>query len=527
MAKTNDIVFGIRADSTGFNSGLDKAEKKVKGVQKKTGGMLSKVSGGIGKWAGGLGAAIVSPIGAALAGAAVVSTITKGLTASFSSAMEDAQLDKRMGMMLQGMGQGAAVPQLMDLANNMEKAFNIDDNTIKKGFEVMLQNGLGAAEIKGLSGLAADIHKATGEEFSEVSKDLAEAAQGETTVLEKYGIWYEKTGDRVKDAAAAMQLLQQRFKGQGAAMAGMESPMTKIGIAMGNIGEKIGAKLMPLLNEMADKVTGFVTWLIDSGYVDIFMDTIIGTIETISGYVSTAIDFWIDLWNSKLMPVVNYWIGFLKDVFGGLTNGNFFATIWEMLKLYIGIAVDYFTMIVPKIGEIIFNAVKSSGGMIAGWLLDKFGWMLPDSIKEKAKEMADSFASVDIVPDDLKDSMNQFSESVTGRVQETREKLRAQNGTTEPINDNYVGTIQPDQAGGLTEEQRLQQQIYGQGNTNVTTKFSRDETAKYRQEQASKAAQQAAKEREKRLKQLQGLNTNKAPVVRLYAPQQFRMVQSR
>jgi len=110
----------------------------------------------------------------------------------------------------------------------------------------------------GLMGITQDLAAAKGMDLASAAQLVGKVAQGNVSVLTRYGIVLGK-GATATEGLAAMQ---KRFGGQAEAYAKTyEGSQKKLGIAIGNIKETIGAKLLPLL---ATAATGMADWLIDA-----------------------------------------------------------------------------------------------------------------------------------------------------------------------------------------------------------------------------------------------------------------------
>jgi len=110
----------------------------------------------------------------------------------------------------------------------------------------------------GLMGITQDLAAAKGIDLASAAQLVGKVAQGNVSVLTRYGIVLGK-GATATEALAAMQ---KRFGGQAEAYAKTyEGSQKKLGIAIGNIKETIGAKLLPLL---ATAAAGMADWLVDA-----------------------------------------------------------------------------------------------------------------------------------------------------------------------------------------------------------------------------------------------------------------------
>jgi len=110
----------------------------------------------------------------------------------------------------------------------------------------------------GLMGITQDLAAAKGMDLASAAQLVGRVAQGNTTILTRYGIQLAK-GTTATEALAAMQ---KRFGGQAEAYGKTyEGSQKRLSVAIGNIKETIGAKLLPVL---ATAAGGMASWLIDA-----------------------------------------------------------------------------------------------------------------------------------------------------------------------------------------------------------------------------------------------------------------------
>ena len=310
MAKQKDVTFGVRLDKTGFTKGMNQAENELKQLDTKSkktlGGItagLGKVKSGIGSYFKNLGAAIASPLGAALGAGAVVTAITAGLTKSFNSAFEKVNIEKKLQAQLNKAGKGLKFDGLQSLAGKMETAFNIDGEEIQAGFTKMLRAGLSPEQIdKGLGVLAADMARATGKTFEETADALARAANGDVRRLKEYGIHMDSSGNVAKDGQSAINALQGKYGGQAGTLAKDDSPMVAMTIALGNLQETIGEALIPILVPAMNALTDALRWLSESNFF-----------SNIAGFLQSE------------------WEKF-SEIIKAFMNGEWVELLWQLIK---------------------------------------------------------------------------------------------------------------------------------------------------------------------------------------------------
>ena len=144
----------------------------------------------------------------------------------------------------------------------MSKKTVFDDDAFASGQAVLAQFNLTGKQIEDLTPLLADYATKTGKDLPTSATMLGKAMMGNTKALKALGINYKATGNAAADQAAVTELLRAKIGGAAEAMGNTAAGKAAIlNNQYGNLQEKVGAKLVPALNRLADvglKVVDFM-----------------------------------------------------------------------------------------------------------------------------------------------------------------------------------------------------------------------------------------------------------------------------
>lgn len=110
-----------------------------------------------------------------------------------------------------------------------------------------------AAKAQQILGLALDISAATGKPLEAVSVALSKAYLGQVTALQRLGVPLDAAAVKAKDFDAIMGDLNDTFRGSSDVFAkSTEGRMKTLRIAVDELSEEIGKRLLPALGRIAD-----------------------------------------------------------------------------------------------------------------------------------------------------------------------------------------------------------------------------------------------------------------------------------
>jgi hypothetical protein len=110
-----------------------------------------------------------------------------------------------------------------------------------------------AAKAQEILALALDISAATGKPLEAVSVALSKAYLGQVTALQRLGVPLDQAAVKAKDFDAIMGDLNDKFRGSADVFAkSTEGRMKTLRIAVDELSEEIGKRLLPALSRVAD-----------------------------------------------------------------------------------------------------------------------------------------------------------------------------------------------------------------------------------------------------------------------------------
>lgn len=131
----------------------------------------------------------------------------------------------------------------------MARSAGVMDDQIRPAFDVLVRATKDSSSALALQQLALDVSAGTGRDLTSVSLALAKAYDGNTAAL-------ARLVPGIKGVSDPMTYLTKQFAG-AAANAANNDPYQRLGVAMDQIREAVGAGLLPILQNLAN-------WLVDA-----------------------------------------------------------------------------------------------------------------------------------------------------------------------------------------------------------------------------------------------------------------------
>jgi hypothetical protein len=239
------LNFKFLADTKSLNNGIGKGSKALKGFE----GTAKKVSAGIGKALGGLGLAIGA---AALVG---------GLKDAAKAAADEAKQQKLLALQLQT-PTGATDDQVASAERFIEKLSlatgELDDN-LRPALSNAVRGTGSLAKGQELLQIALDGARASGKPLDTVLQALIKANNGNTTALYKLAPQLKKTKGGIDDYADSVE---------GAAEVSAD-PFARLNVVMENLNEKLGALILPLVEDFANYLIDDVIPVVEQFFEDV------------------------------------------------------------------------------------------------------------------------------------------------------------------------------------------------------------------------------------------------------------------
>jgi hypothetical protein len=259
--KIGDAFVSVREDMTGFRPGVQRGASEAGTAAGKSfhSSFLGSIKG------------IATGAAALIAGGAVIGFFKD----SIAEQRESIRVGKLTAQVLKSTGSAARVTagQVGDLATRLSNLSGIDDEVIQSGENVLLtftniRNSVGRGNdiFNQATTAALDMSVALGTDLQgsviQVGKALNDPIKG-ITALQRVGVSFtEKQKEQIKTLVAtghtmqAQKLILQELKTEfGGAAAAAADPAQKAQVAWGNFKEQIGGLVLPIVTQLADKLT--------------------------------------------------------------------------------------------------------------------------------------------------------------------------------------------------------------------------------------------------------------------------------
>lgn len=240
MADIRTLKLQLLADTAQFQTGLNKAQDDTSNFSSKIGGYVSSAA-----------KAFVG-----LATAAGSAAFAIGVT-SVKAAIEDQQAQRNLQKTLENVI-GATKDQtkaVEDYITKQSLSLGVSDDKLRPAYARLIRSTKDTTETQKALNIAMDISSATGKDLDTVAAALGKAYDGNTASLGKLGLGIDSTILKSGDMDAITKELGKTFKGFAEQEANtVEGQFRRIGIAVNEAKESLGAALLPIL----EKIAGFV-----------------------------------------------------------------------------------------------------------------------------------------------------------------------------------------------------------------------------------------------------------------------------
>lgn len=359
------------------------ASKAFRGVGSTAGG-LSRGLGGLGAAFAGIGTAAV------IAGTAVAidfgkTSVDAFLDAQKSQAAFEFSMEKAKGLKVY-------TGRIDGLSQSLALKTKYDDDATKSAAALLSRFNLTGKQLERTIPLVQDYASATGVDLNTAASAVGKSLLGNTKALKTLGIAYKPTGDKAKDYANIMALLQKKVGGfaerEGKSAAGQAEILKN---QFGELQEQVGSYLVPILSKLTQIGIKVVGWLSTAaGAVKIFFDAFTGNSELneFDGNLQTINNAGIafrEVWDKvagwvmgTLVPgIQNLAAAFMENVWPAIVTVA--GMIAENLQPVIETLADFWTnTLLPGIQDLIpiVQKVATWIGIVVGALLVAVSWIV-------------------------------------------------------------------------------------------------------------------------------------------------------
>lgn len=236
MTKIGTAFIDVKADLSGFQKELDRQTST-------TSSKFSKI---------GKAAALGFGAGLGAAGIAIKGFADAAIDAQKSQARMETQL-KASGVSFK-----AHAKEIDNVIQKVSKLSGLDDEDLQDAFTNLIRTTGSVSESLKLTGLAADFARAKHMDVAKAGEIVAKVAGGNTGILSRYGVSIDKGASSTE----ALGKLQEKFAGQAKAYGDTTAGANdRFKVAVENLQESLGQKLLPALATVANAAANFINGL--------------------------------------------------------------------------------------------------------------------------------------------------------------------------------------------------------------------------------------------------------------------------
>jgi hypothetical protein len=261
MAAGKTLTIFLAADLKKFNSGLNDADRGLKGFA----GNLSNM----------VGPALIAA--AAAAGALAIKFGVDGVKA----AIEDEAALNKLATTLDNVGLAHDQPMVEDFIGTLERATGIADDELRPAYDRLVRSIGDTAKTNDILQLSMDISAGTGKSLQAVTEALGKAYDGNTAGLSRLGAGIDSAVLKTGDMDLITGSLASTFAGQAATSAGTyEGQIKRLSQAADNLKESFGRGLLTSIGDTNNSTQNLVDTMEDLEPIIEGVGTALGTFAT-------------------------------------------------------------------------------------------------------------------------------------------------------------------------------------------------------------------------------------------------------
>jgi hypothetical protein len=154
----------------------------------------------------------------------------------------------------------AQVDSIEKFIDKTQRAVGVSDDNLRPAFGRLLGATKDVREAQDLLNVALDLAAVTGKDVETTSRAIARAQEGAYGPLDKLGLGYEKGELKARGFEGTLKDLELRFGGAALDKANtFEGTMARLKVTLGELQESIGAKVLPILTDLADSANRIAT----------------------------------------------------------------------------------------------------------------------------------------------------------------------------------------------------------------------------------------------------------------------------
>jgi len=336
---------------------------------------------------------------AALPAAAAVGAVGAALFSATQAAMEDEAAQAQLSLSLRNVtgATNEQVASVEQMISKMSLASGVADDELRPAFASLVRGTKDIALAQESFGLAMDISTQTGMDLTSVTDALAKAYQGNFKGLRSLS---PEMATLIKEGASleeVMNVLGGTFGGATAAAAGTaEGQMKRLGIALAETKESIGAALIPVVEKLLPLLLSFGNWAQENTTTFLVIAGVIGGIGVAILAANAAIRLWTLgtqiaaaaqwLWNVALsanplgliiigIAAVIAILAILYTKFEGVRN--IVDKVFSFIKTAVTTSVDFITDYVQGVLGV-YKAIFNTIAKLWNNTIGKLSFSIPD-----------------------------------------------------------------------------------------------------------------------------------------------------
>jgi hypothetical protein len=154
----------------------------------------------------------------------------------------------------------AQVDSIEKFIDKTQRAVGVSDDNLRPAFGRLLGATKDVREAQDLLNVALDLAAITGKDVETTSRAIARAQEGAYGPLDKLGLGYEKGELKARGFEGTLKDLEVRFGGAALEKANtFEGTMSRLKVTLGELEESIGAKVLPILTDLAESANRIAT----------------------------------------------------------------------------------------------------------------------------------------------------------------------------------------------------------------------------------------------------------------------------
>lgn len=396
-----------------------------------------------------------------------IAAIRAGVQA-VQAAAEDQKAQLKLAKTLQNVtkatnAQTAAVEKFI---TTQQFATGVSDTQLRPALETLVRATGDVTKAQGLLKLGLDVSAGSGRDLESISIALAKAQGGQFTALQRLGIVIPENIKKSKDFAQVQEYLNSLFGGQAAVAAGTyEGKLAILRQRMGEVKEKLGGALIPILTRFADKIIKDVLPSIEA-----FVNGLTGT-TSISSSFSKSQEAAYN-WGNNIRAIIITVVAYQKEL---LIFGAVLAGIWAVTSAVLAAAA-----IVKAIGLIVkaYRFLKTEAILTATALAFATGGVSvlagaagaaaavgaialafagANALANKYSQTVAEMPKITIAPDGVLNDTKKFQDEFLPAIEQTGKAANKTSKELAAIGDAAQAT--KDKIAGFTDELRKQTDI--------------------------------------------------------------------